>query len=145
MYWGWINDRLAGFLADVLDFSTDLWYNNRGERMTLEEEILQNKEGFLVRSNEGLHEILFARKESKYDSLLVGFNNNWPAMMNEGLYFDENGIARGVPYKIIRREDAENDRKGNDGFSGGSEGTNDKPKREVAQVEGGTTDTAGDS
>jgi len=132
---------LDSFLADVLDFSTGLCYNNREVKMTLEEEIINNIDGFVVQSNDGLHEILFAVKKPDMDSLLVGFDNGGD-IMKTGLYFDENGFARGVPYKIIRRTDVKDDTEGNDGLSGGGEGVDDKPETEVATIEGGTTDPA---
>jgi hypothetical protein len=138
---------LDNFLADVLDFSTGLCYNNRRKKMTIKEEILADSKSFVVESNEGLHEILFAQEEIKWDMpmFLVGFDNGG-TIMQKGLYFEENGLAvgyhAGVPYKIIRRTDATSNTEGNDGLSGGSEGVDDNPETEVATIEGGTTDPA---
>jgi len=138
---------LDNFLADVLDFSTGLCYNNREVKMTIKEEVLADSKSFVVESNEGLHEILFAQEKVEWDipMFLVGFDNGG-TIMQKGLYFEENGLAvgyfAGVKYKIIRRTDVKDDTEGNDGLSGGSEGVDDNPETEVAQIEGGTTDTA---
>lgn len=139
---------MDNFLADVLDFSTGLCYNNREVKMTIKEEVLADSKSFVVESNEGLHEILFAQEKVEWDipMFLVGFDNGG-TIMQKGLYFEENGLAvgyfAGVKYKIIRRTDeSQTDRGSNDGVDRGSEEPDIEVEGEVAQIEGGTTDTA---
>jgi len=109
--------------------------------MTIKEEVLADSKSFVVQSDEGLHEILFAQEKIKWDipMFLVGFDAGG-TIMQKGLFFEENGLAvgyyDGVQYKIIRRTDVKDDTEGNDGLSGGGEGVDDNPETEVATIEG---------
>jgi predicted AlkP superfamily phosphohydrolase/phosphomutase len=117
----------------------------------VKDEVLLNKDEFVVKSDYGLHEILFAHMINKWDMdiLEVGFDTGG-LVMRDGLFFEDDGLAvgylAGVHYKIIRRDnESQTDRGSDDGVNRSGEGLDSEVEREVAQVEEGAVDTAGDS
>lgn len=113
--------------------------------MKLREEIISNPSAFMVRSPEGMHDITSAGISDKTDALVVGFQEKTGVML-QGLFFNDEGKAIGVPYTIIRREDdGETDRGSDDGVDRSGEGLDSAAEGEVVEAEGGAVDTAGDS